>query len=183
VLSVLVAVARAACSDRRRDDADPPRRTTTTADPFAVPDPIDVAYVERVMEALDHLYGEAAREVAREKQLTPRFEELMRSIYGDDDTELALALELWRAEEQDGFVHLRDQPQDPATDVLELRRTTPECVIASVQRDFSPVSTLPQQHARSTSCSSLVHRPQETSTRPAGPWSLRASKRTAVSQE
>ena len=140
IVAVLVLVATAGCNDD--DEPTPPttRRTTTTTDPFAVPDPIDAAYVERVVAELDHLYGDAAREVAREQALTPRFETILRAIYGDDE-ELELARKIWLDEEAAGFVHLAREPGDPKTTAIQLLLATSECVIAAVDRDLSAVAS------------------------------------------
>lgn len=121
------------------DDATPPttRQVSTTVDPFAVPDPIDVAYVERVMAALDHLYGDAAREVARERALTDEFEAIMRSIYADKF--VGLVLETWQKEEDRSFANLAATPGDPTTQITEAIALRPDCVVIAVDRDRSPV--------------------------------------------
>lgn len=137
VVAVLVLVV-AGCGD---DDASAPpttRRPTTTTDPFAVPDPIDAAYVERVMAELNGIYGDAARLAKKEQALGEEFKALLRAVYATDEA-LDVALDTWEAEEADGFANLADKPGDPRTRVQSLLLTRRDCIVASVDRDRSPL--------------------------------------------
>ena len=86
LLLALAVTLLAACSSE--DDAGPtatvptaPPETTTTTFSYAVPEKIDVAYVERVMEALDHLDGEASRRVAQMRRFDEEFFKYYVAIY------------------------------------------------------------------------------------------------------
>lgn len=135
------------CSGGRDDDSLPPSVSTSTAPDYSVPAVIDVAYVEKVMEALDHVYGDAIRILAKERQITKEFLEHLAAIYTPKEFEIAQ--EIWVKDIAAGLVGLLPTPGDPRTTVLRLVRVEPQCVVAAVDRDFTatrdrPVVTTPQ---------------------------------------
>jgi hypothetical protein len=140
---LLVAVALLGACNRgdggRTDDTLPPRETTSTTMDYAVPDVIDVAYVEKVMEALDHVYGDAIRILARERQITKEFLEHLAAIYGSRF--FSLAERLWVSEVADGLATIRTRPGNPRTTVQTIIRSDASCVVIAVDRDFSGVRT------------------------------------------
>ena len=61
---LLVAAVLTGCGDDGEEAATTTTtrpRTTTTTDPFAVPDPIDAAYVQRVVTEHERVLGDAFR--------------------------------------------------------------------------------------------------------------------------
>ena len=75
--------------------ADPPSSepepSEAPTDPYAIPDVIDKAYVESVLEALGRLYAEAVAEFAREERVTRRTRELVGAAYAPTAAEETLA--------------------------------------------------------------------------------------------
>ena len=96
--AVLVGVlAVVGCSDSGDDAIAPARRprcatsratTTTTVVPVdQVPAVIDVAYVQRVIDALDHVMGDAVRALVAAKVPDREFYERLRAVYLDPEFE------------------------------------------------------------------------------------------------
>lgn len=129
----------------RDDDTLPPRgsSTTSTSVDYSVPAVIDVAYVEKVMEALDHVYGDAIRILAREREITKEFLEHLAAIYTPSQFEFTQRL--WVRDVAAGLEGLRANPGDPRTAVLELLRAERRCILARVDRDFSPANSAPDR--------------------------------------
>src|SRR5436190_13439590 len=57
--------------------------TSTTIDVSKVPDQITVAYANAVMRALDHVLGDAIRELVAQKAPTKRFVDLLQAAYDE----------------------------------------------------------------------------------------------------
>ena len=139
-LPLLVA---ASCDDRAGDPgngATVPEEATTTsttapADPYAVPDVIDTAYVDRVLAALYKVDGDAGRIIVREGEIVPDAANTLRAIYGRDA--LSDQLDQWGESVGDRFRGLRSPPGDIKATVTALRSAKPTCVFAAVLMDFS----------------------------------------------
>ncbi|HEX2289061.1 MAG TPA: hypothetical protein VHH53_02435, partial [Pseudonocardiaceae bacterium] len=102
---------------------------------YSVPPVIDVAYVERVMEALDRVYGDAIRTLARERKITQEFLERLAAIYGEGQFDRTQAI--WVRDVASGLSGLAPTPGDPRTVIQEVMRGEPSCVVLRVDRDFS----------------------------------------------
>lgn len=138
-LTLVAALLLGACNGGDGDDDDTlPPPVSTTVD-YSVPQVIDVAYVEKVMEALDHVYGDAIRILAREREITKDFLEHLAAIY--TPSEFELTQEIWVRDVAAGLPGLRDDPGNPRTEIQRLLRAETECVVAAVARDFSPTRT------------------------------------------
>ncbi|HET7489456.1 MAG TPA: hypothetical protein VFJ85_16130 [Acidimicrobiales bacterium] len=143
VTAVLLAVlATASC--RKGDVAEPettvptaPSTTATTAVSYAVPAAIDTAYIQKVMAALDHVNGDAARRAASERALDGDFFQRFVSIY--TDRYFKLVQRAWLQVAGDKFALLADAPRDPTTSVVRLITANPTCVFFEAKRDFSPM--------------------------------------------
>lgn len=127
------------------DDTLPPRPSTTdtTAVDYSVPEVIDVAYVEKVMAALDRVYGDAIRTLARERQITQAFLERLAAIY--TPAEFKLAQDIWVRDVASGLDGLLPNPGDPTTAVNRLARAEPTCVVAAVKRSFAATRSRPDK--------------------------------------
>ena len=132
------------CSGGRDDDTLPPPATSSTTVDYSVPDVIDVAYVEKVMAALDHVYGDAIRILAKERQITKEFLEHLAAIY--TPSEFELTQDVWVKDLASGLQGLRAQPGDPKTTIAEVLRAETECVVAKVERSFEET----REHADAT---------------------------------
>lgn len=123
------------------DTLPPPADTTsTTAVDYSVPAVIDVAYVEKVMAALDRVYGDAIRTLAAERQITEAFLTRLAAIYGDRF--FRLAQDAWTKEVAADLRSVASAPGDPRTTVTSLLREDSTCVIAAVTRDFGPIRSI-----------------------------------------
>ena len=122
--------------------------TATTALSFEVPPTIDMAYVQKVMNALDHVFGDIARHVATKRALDNQFNEMMVVLFGGDS--LRLSHELWAKVAEGDFQLLRPQPEDPRTAVKRILTATRDCVVLEAGRDFLPafLNPDPPGHAR-----------------------------------
>ncbi len=111
--------------------------TSTTAVSYDVPATIDVAYIEKVMAALDHVYGEAARYMAKHKTIDEEFSRYLVALHGGDS--LDLERQIWAQVVAADFQLLRPNPGDARTTVERLIIAHPNCVLFQVKRDFSEI--------------------------------------------
>src|SRR5215210_7615219 len=126
---VLVAGLLAACSGDGEEApaATVPRPTTTTTTPLSeVPARIDVAYVQRVMNELDRVLGDALRVLVAKKGPSQEFVDLLRAVY--DEPEYSRADASFRSEAASGFETFRDPPGSPTTRVERIIKASSECV-------------------------------------------------------
>lgn len=134
---VLAVALLGGCSGGRDDDTlPPPAATSSTTVDDSVPEVIDAAYVERVMAALDHVYGDAIRTLATERTITEDFLSRLAAIY--TPSEFALAQDLWVKDLANGLRGLLTDPADPDTTIDRLLRSDRDCVVAAVTRRFAP---------------------------------------------
>ena len=146
---VLAVALLGGCSGGRDDDTlPPPAATSSTTVDYSVPEVIDVAYVEKVMAALDHVYGDAIRTLAKERTITEEFLSRLAAIY--TPKQFAFWQDVWVKDVADGIRGLRATPGDPKTLIQELVTATPTCVLARVDHDFAAVNeqadrTTPQE--------------------------------------
>jgi len=113
----------------------------TTADPYAVPAVIDVAYVNRVLAALDQVNGNATREAVRAKALTPEFMADLRAVY--EGVALEQELKVWSITAQRAFAGFSAAPGNRRTTVIALTTATPACVFVKTHRDYSAATPSP----------------------------------------
>ncbi|MDQ6929018.1 MAG: hypothetical protein M3159_10235, partial [Actinomycetota bacterium] len=65
-------------------------RPTTTTDPYAVPQVIDVAYVNKILGALDAAVGDITRMVVRTRDVPPEAQQRLRALYLGEFYDLAM---------------------------------------------------------------------------------------------
>jgi hypothetical protein len=136
---------------QRTADADPPgsggptSSTTSTTVSYAVPTTIDAAYVEKVMRALDHLYGDAVRTLVADRAISDRFVKHLLALYSETPFEGYQVV--WRKSVSENLKSISTHPGDPVTSVQELLQASSTCVVARVDRDLS--STLAQPQSQS----------------------------------
>jgi hypothetical protein len=131
-----------ACSGRSGGSSSPTTLrtlppTTTTTTPYAVPTVIDEAYVERVLNALNKIEGDAMREIVNAEDLVPPAAEKLRTIYLR--AELNEQLRVWNQAVVDGFTGYRHPPRDIKTRVESLPVKSPTCIEATTIDDLSSV--------------------------------------------
>jgi ABC-type transporter Mla MlaB component len=146
----LVGVPAAGCGDDGGEAA--PERTTTTAepavttttepeDPWAVPEEIDEAYVQRVLEELYRLQGDLTREVIAEGAVTANAVSGFQTIYGASMAVVQIngLLEAGHS----GFVGFRANPGNTRVEVADIINADRECIAVLVHLDFSEVAVDP----------------------------------------
>ena len=114
---------------------------TTTTNPYAVPDVIDVAYVNRVLAGLDAAVGEVVRMVVQNRALTPEALERLRALYRG--TALEEQINGMTTDSASGFSQYRVPPGNARTEVARLITVTPSCIFTEVRRDYSAVGLNP----------------------------------------
>jgi hypothetical protein len=114
--------------------------TTSTTLSYAVPATIDAAYVDRVMKALDHVYGDAIRHLAQVKAMDPYFVDRLKAIY--TTSESAAQQQQWsRLQQQNNFGTVRPSAGDPDTTTTRTVMAKQSCVFVEVARNFQPAFT------------------------------------------
>lgn len=151
IVSLCAALLVAGCDgEGGTEDTLPPEETTTstTAVSYDVPDVIDVAYVSRVMQALDHVYGDAVRHLARTRRVDEEFLKPLVAIH--NPRIFGLVQDLWVKSQARDFGNLRAEPGDPVTRIDKLLRADRECVLVEGDRDVSGLFTRddPTNHDR-----------------------------------
>lgn len=140
---MLALVVLTACRDSSAGEARttvptrPPTSSTTatTAVSYDVPAVIDAAYVEKVMAALDHVEGEAARYLASKRQLDEDWVRFLAAIY--DSKAMSLTQQAWLKIAGNEYTSLSERPGDPVTTVERLLLVSTECIVFEATRDFS----------------------------------------------
>lgn len=140
--AVVLLLAFTACNGGDDDTASPtttaPSTTTTgPADPYAIPDTIDVAYVQRVIDKLYEIDGDAARVIVREGELVPLAAERLAAVYSP--AELDIQLRLWNDALRAGLQGFRDPPGNRGVVVQRLMRVSEQCVSFAATDDFGAV--------------------------------------------
>jgi hypothetical protein len=144
VLGGAVVLAVAACSSGSHR-ASPPTTVPVTStsvvpvaggpNPDVVPPVITVAYVNAVLSALDHVYGDATRDLRSAHMVTPAVKTNLRSIFNDplyDEQVHAASLSL------EGVINnVRADPGDLKTTVSRLITASRDCIFVETKTDFS----------------------------------------------
>lgn len=132
------------------DDGDEPRTTVPTAPAtttstaavsYDVPATIDKAYIEKVMAALDRVFGETARYLVAKRAADQEFGRYLIATYGGES--LSLTQQIWGQVINDDFRLLRANPGDARTEVRRILVAEPGCIVFEAGRDFSAVFNEP----------------------------------------
>ena len=94
---------------------------TTTVGVDQVPAVIDVAYVQRVMDALDRVLGDAIRALVAAREPNREFYDRLRAVYGDP--EFARKEEAFGRTAARGLATIRVDPGNPQTQVTRVIST------------------------------------------------------------
>lgn len=115
--------------------------TTAAADPFATPERIDAAYVDRVLVELNRVYGDVLRKI-RATNLYERSDlDPLRAIFNDPLLELQAQEFAKVLEAKD--TEFRQPIGDRRMTVKQLITSRQDCVFVEVQADFSAVVVQP----------------------------------------
>ncbi len=110
--------------------------TTTTLSEFAVPAVIDLPYVQRVLEAIYHLDGEATRHAYATKAVDAEVDQRLEAIFGDPV--LTNAKRALRESAAEGFSVFANPPGDAKVRAVEIIQATPTCIIVRANLDYGP---------------------------------------------
>ena len=145
-LLLLALLAVASCRD---SGATPPPPTTTlppettTTQPattttlgFEVPAVIDLPYVQRVLETLYHLSGEATRYAYATKVPDEALYDRLEAIFGGQA--LAESKKVIGENAAEGFVLYANPPGDPQVRAVEIVQANTECMVVRADLDFGP---------------------------------------------
>lgn len=111
--------------------------TTSTSLGFEKPATIDVPYVQRVVDVLFHLEGEAARHIHSNRVPDAEFNERLEAIFGEPALEEAKTF--YGRGAARGFDNFADPPGDPSVRVKSLVASTPACILVRAALDYRPM--------------------------------------------
>lgn len=117
--------------------------TSATVDPAAVPEVIDAAYVQSVMDRFDVLLRDAYGSATASGSFDAAFEAKIRSIYGGPEAE-KLLVNLRRI----GVEPFADPPGLPTTVVRDVTTARRDCVFLTAERDLTPLSDEPYEQVQ-----------------------------------
>jgi len=123
-IGAVTAVVAAACGGHRSAAPPPPTvvastTTTTTPDPTVVPPVITAAYLDAVFARLNHVYGDAVRELVQARSVDPRVQTLLRAIYADPQYQYEL--NVFQQGLASSLAQLRPNPGDPVFSLVRWR--------------------------------------------------------------
>ena len=111
--------------------------TTGAADPFAVPEVIDAAYVNRVLAALYKVDGDVTREILRTRDVTTDALRLLGAVFGEP--QLTTELQALPAFLQQDPSQFKNPPGDRRVNVESLPTTSPTCIAAVTEMSLADV--------------------------------------------
>jgi hypothetical protein len=115
--------------------------STTSADPYAIPSPITAAYVQRVLNELDIISGEAIGIVVAQGSLVPDAARQLRAISTSVSFNQQSMIMLNQIDA--GLSNYR-VPPGPVRDTVDLLISADRaCIFASLTRDFSALEKKP----------------------------------------
>lgn len=139
-----LALAATACGGGEGSEAGPTATvppapaSTTTTNPYAVPEVIDAAYVNRVLQGLDAAMGDIVRLVIATRDIPPEAVDRVKAVFLDREGQ-NLELAGLSHDLREGFGAYRENPGDRRSTVTEVLAATPSCVFVRVDRDYSEV--------------------------------------------
>lgn len=149
LVPVAVAVLVASCGGSPNAQAPqatvPSAATSVSTDPYAVPAKITPAYVQRVLDQLEHVAGTATDEIVSHKTLDSTAALDLRAIYAD--AEFNSQTTSWVDQINAGLRNYLPNPGAIRDTVVGLISASSSCVFVSARRDFSDVAvSVPPQH-------------------------------------
>lgn len=123
----------------RQTQATVPDTTIPPINSYAVPPHITAAYVQRVLNALDKVDGDATRLIVANRSLIPAAIYRLKAI--DSDPWFTEVSDTWADQLAQGLKGYRLHPGEKKEIVEQVISATPVCVFAKVLTDYSQVST------------------------------------------
>lgn len=115
------------------------------APPFQMPAVVDVAYVQRLLDTVYRLDGEATRRAFVTGAPDAEVDERLVAIFGDPA--LTEAKQVLADQAADGFTRLANPPGDATVRVLEVLQAAPACIVVRADLDRGPVFREPRPAA------------------------------------
>jgi hypothetical protein len=119
---------------------------TSTTNPYAVPDVIDVAYVNRVLAGLDAAQGDVLRHVTAVGQIDQETLKRMEAIYTESAFEQQMNFLIEAT--TNGFPGYRPVLGNRKSAVSELITNRPDCIFVRIDRDTSALALKPDPTLR-----------------------------------
>jgi hypothetical protein len=119
--------------------------STTPTDPYAIPSPITVAYVQRVLDAIEAINNQATLIIVQQRSLIPEAARLFRSVstakeFGDQTQILLDQLD-------QGLPNYRPNPGPVRDTIIRLVSASGSCIFVGANRDYSALLTsVPPPH-------------------------------------
>jgi hypothetical protein len=140
IAGLLIAAVSACSSPSHAADPPPapaPASTTVPADPYAVPKVITVAYVDSVLKALNHVYGNAERVEKSTNAMSASVVEDLRSIY--IGPQLDTEIRIFQGALAGSIREVKPDPGDRVFSVTDLESFGSTCVAAVVTASYAAV--------------------------------------------
>lgn len=109
--------------------------TPSTSLGFDKPATVDVAYVQRVVDEIYRLEGDAARHLYANKVPDAEFNDRLEAIFGDP--ELSDAKTSFGRDAAQGLSNFAEPPGDPSVKVLSILDSTPDCIVVRATLNFT----------------------------------------------
>ena len=139
--------------------------------PVPVPATGGDADLDDVLAGLDAVMGDLQRILTAERRITTEVTDRLQAIY--TGPEILNQIDAFRADLAGGLAHYRATPGSRVTTVSRVISSTPECVFAEVERDYSPIT---EGEARRPARLYVILVPKHPSDDPRGlnptPWAM-----------
>ena len=148
VVAVAVVLCVAACNGGDESEAGPTATvppapsSTTTTNPYAVPEVIDAAYVNRVLAGLDAAVGDIVRLVVRTRDIPPEVIDRLKAVYQERE-DINLELQAFSDDLRQSLPGYREIPGNQRSAVLDLLAADSGCVFARIERDYAELRSNP----------------------------------------
>lgn len=116
--------------------------TAAPSDPYAIPAVIDVAYVQRVFDALDQIRGEVVKEFLTKRQLTPEMGARLGTVYNPTQLERELGARVEQLGQD--FSVFKQAPGIRRTLVRRILTARTDCISVVAEYDNTAVLKNPR---------------------------------------
>lgn len=123
----------------------PPTPPPPTAEDYAIPEVMDEAYVERVLQALYDVEDDAVQLMLSANSMTEQSKQMLAAIY--DAQQLEPQVELYRQAAAEGFPDLLRDPGSQTVEVYRVISSRPDCLFVAGLRDFADVLASPRDRS------------------------------------
>jgi len=123
----------------------PTAAPSPTEESFTPPDPIDAAYVERVLNRLYATEGDVVRDIVEERTVSEESAARLNEIYTEEYA--ALVVEAYRGLTDEQVATLRDPPGASTFEVEQVLSSTGDCLFVSGRRQYREVQIEPRDRS------------------------------------